>query len=73
MGCVLAGRVPELRELHGAAVRAAAEGRGWVGLIGGEPGIGKTQLAAACAARLARERPTRQIPVIALTRVDRRA
>jgi hypothetical protein len=55
MGCVLAGRVPELRELHGAAVRAAAERRGWVGLIGGEPGIGKTQLAAACAAGLAKE------------------
>ena len=33
-GSVLAGRVAELRELHGAAVRAAAERRGWVGLIG---------------------------------------
>jgi predicted ATPase len=52
---VLAGRVAELRELHGAAVRAAAERRGWVGLIGGEPGIGKTRLAAACAARLAKD------------------
>jgi tetratricopeptide (TPR) repeat protein len=50
---VLAGRGAELSELHGAAVRAAAERRGWVGLVGGEPGIGKTQLAAACAARLA--------------------
>jgi tetratricopeptide (TPR) repeat protein len=52
---VLAGRVAELRELHGAAVRAADERRGWVGLIGGEPGIGKTRLAAACAARLAED------------------
>jgi AAA ATPase-like protein len=52
---VLAGRVAELSELHGAALRAAAERRGWVGLVGGEPGIGKTQLAAACAARLARD------------------
>jgi len=52
---VLAGRVAELRELHGAAVRAAAERRGWVGLIGGEPGIGKTRLAAACAAGLAED------------------
>ena len=50
---MLAGRGAELSELHGAAVRAAAERRGWVGLVGGEPGIGKTQLAAACAARLA--------------------
>ena len=52
---MLAGRVAELRELHGAAVRAAAERRGWIGLIGGEPGIGKTRLAAACAARLAED------------------
>ena len=52
---MLAGRVAELRELHGAAVRAAAKRRGWVGLIGGEPGIGKTRLAAACAARLAED------------------
>ncbi len=52
---MLAGRVAELRELHGAAVRAAAERRGWVGLVGGEPGIGKTQLAAACAAQLEKE------------------
>jgi tetratricopeptide (TPR) repeat protein len=52
---VLAGRVAELRELHSAAVRAAAERRGWVGLIGGEPGIGKTRLAAACAAKLAED------------------
>ena len=36
-------------------MRAAAERRGWVGLIGGEPGIGKTRLAAACAARLAED------------------
>jgi hypothetical protein len=50
---VLVGRVAELRELHGAAAQAAAERRGWVGLVGGEPGIGKTRLAAACAARLA--------------------
>ena len=49
---MLAGRVAELCELHGSAVRAAAERRGWVGLVGGEPGIGKTRLAAACAARL---------------------
>ena len=52
---MLAGRVAELCELHGAAVRAAAERRGWVGLVGGEPGIGKTRLAAACAARLAED------------------
>jgi tetratricopeptide (TPR) repeat protein len=52
---VLVGRVAELRELHGAAVRAAAERRGWVGLVGGEPGIGKTLLAAAYAARLTRD------------------
>jgi hypothetical protein len=44
---VLAGRVAELREPHGAAVRAAAERRGWAGLAGGEPGIGKTRPAAA--------------------------
>jgi tetratricopeptide (TPR) repeat protein len=50
---VLAGRVAELGELHGAAVRAAADRRGWVGLVGGEPGIGKTRLVAACAAQLA--------------------
>ena len=52
---MLAGRVAELREVHGAALRAAAERRGWVGLVGGEPGIGKTRLVAACAARLAAE------------------
>jgi hypothetical protein len=52
---VLAGRVAELLELHGAAVRAVAERRGWVGLVGGEPGIGKTRLAAACADRLAED------------------
>ena len=52
IGPVLAGRVTELRELLGAAARAAEERRGWVGLVGGEPGIGKTRLAAACAARL---------------------
>ena len=50
---MLAGRVAELHELYDAAVRAAAEKRGWVGLIGGEPGIGKTRLVATCAARLA--------------------
>ena len=54
-GSVLAGRAGELRELQGAAGRAAAERRGWVGLIGGEAGIGKTRLAAACAGRLAGE------------------
>jgi tetratricopeptide (TPR) repeat protein len=52
---VLAGRVAELHELHGAAVRAAAERRGWVGLVSGEPGIGKTRLVAACAAQLAED------------------
>ncbi len=52
---MLEGRVAELSELHGAAVRAAAERRGWVGLVGGEPGIGKTRLAAACAALLAKD------------------
>jgi tetratricopeptide (TPR) repeat protein len=55
IGFVLAGRVAELCELHGAAVRAAAERRGWVGLVGGEPGIGKTRLVASCAARLAED------------------
>ena len=49
----LIGRAVELRELHGAAVRAAMERRGWVGLVGGEPGIGKTRLAAAWAGQLA--------------------
>ena len=53
IGPVLVGRVAELSELYGAAVRAAAERRGWVGMVGGEPGIGKTRLAAACSARLA--------------------
>ena len=52
---MLAGRVAELHELHSAAVRAAAERRGWVGLVGGEPGIGKTRLAAACAAELSKD------------------
>ncbi len=55
IGSVLAGRIAELCELHGAAVCSAAERRGWVGLVGGEPGIGKTRLAAACAARLAKD------------------
>jgi hypothetical protein len=55
IGFVLAGRVGELCELHGAAARAAAERRGWVGLVGGEPGIGKTRLVAACADRLAKD------------------
>ena len=49
----LIGRAVELRELHGAAMGAAVERRGWVGLVGGEPGIGKTRLAAACAGQLA--------------------
>jgi tetratricopeptide (TPR) repeat protein len=44
-----------MRELHGAASRAASERSGWVGLIGGEPGIGKTRLAAACAAQLSKD------------------
>jgi predicted ATPase len=52
---VLAGRAAELGELCGAAVRAAAERRGWVGLVGGEPGIGKTWLVATCAAQLAED------------------
>jgi len=52
---VLIGRVAERRELHGAAMRAAAEHRGWIGLVGGEPGIGKTRLAAACAGQLAED------------------
>jgi tetratricopeptide (TPR) repeat protein len=49
----LVGRIAELRELHAAALRAVADRRGWVGLLGGEPGIGKTRLAAACADHLA--------------------
>lgn len=52
---MLAGRAAELRELCGAAGRAVAQGRGWVGLIGGESGIGKTWLAAACATQLAED------------------
>src|ERR1700742_1795281 len=51
----LVGRDAELRELHDAALRAAANRRGWVGLIGGEPGIGKTRLVAECADMLRRE------------------
>ena len=51
----LIGRAVELRELHGAAVHAAMERRGWVGLVGGEPGIGKTRLAAAWAGQLAED------------------
>jgi tetratricopeptide (TPR) repeat protein len=54
-GFVLAGRVAELGELYGAAVRAAADRRGWVGLVGGEAGIGKTRLVAACAERLSED------------------
>ena len=50
----LIGRDAELRELRDAALRAAADRRGWVGLISGEPGIGKTRLAAGCADMLAR-------------------
>lgn len=49
---VLAGRVAELRELRGAAVAAAQNKRGWIGLVGGEPGIGKTRLAAELADEL---------------------
>ena len=51
----LIGRAAELRELLGAAIRAAVERQGWVGLVGGEPGIGKTRLAAACAGQLAED------------------
>jgi len=51
----LIGRVAELRELRGAAMRTAMERRGWVGLVGGEPGIGKTRLAAAYADQLAED------------------
>ena len=36
-------------------MRAAVERRGWVGLVGGEPGIGKTRLAAACVGQLAED------------------
>jgi tetratricopeptide (TPR) repeat protein len=49
---VIPGRGAELRELLGAAAAAVATGRGWVALIGGEPGIGKTRLAAELADRL---------------------
>ena len=52
---VLAGRGAELGELHEAALHAVTERQGWVGLVGGEPGIGKTRLAAACAALLAED------------------
>jgi tetratricopeptide (TPR) repeat protein len=48
----IAGRGAELRELRSAAEVTVAQGRGWVGLIGGEPGIGKTRLASALAAEL---------------------
>lgn len=51
----MVGRDAELRELREAALRAAAGRHGWVGLIGGEPGIGKTRLAAECADGLARD------------------
>ncbi|MGA2829078.1 MAG: AAA family ATPase [Streptosporangiaceae bacterium] len=51
----LVGRDAELQELRDAALRAAAWRHGWVGLIGGEPGIGKTRLAAECADGLARD------------------
>lgn len=51
----LVGRDAELRELHDAALRAAGNQRGWVGLIGGEPGIGKTRLVAECADMLGRD------------------
>ena len=36
-------------------MRAAVERRGWVGLVGGEPGIDKTRLAAACVGQLAED------------------
>src|SRR5262245_5838390 len=39
----------------GGGAGRAAERRGWVGLVGGEPGIGKTRLVAACAAQLAED------------------
>src|SRR5215472_11151520 len=55
IGETLFGRAAELRELYDAALRAAASRRGWVGLIGGEPGIGKTRLVAECADRLGRD------------------
>ncbi len=48
----LIGWAVELRELQGAAMRAAVErraGSGWCG----EPGIGRTRLAAACGGQLA--------------------
>lgn len=51
----LVGRDAELRELHDAALRAAASRHGWVGLIGGEPGIGKTRLLAEFADMLGRD------------------
>jgi hypothetical protein len=52
---MLVGRDAELLELREAALRTAAGGRGWVGLIGGEPGIGKTRLAARSADMLTRD------------------
>ncbi|MCE0766549.1 AAA family ATPase, partial [Pseudonocardia kujensis] len=48
---MLVGRDAELRELEGAAAEALRTGRGWTALVLGEPGIGKTALAAEFAAR----------------------
>ncbi|MEU7814606.1 AAA family ATPase, partial [Pseudonocardia sp. NPDC049154] len=49
---MLVGRDAELRELEGAAADALRTGRGWTALLTGEPGIGKTTLAAEFAARM---------------------
>ncbi|MFC5948303.1 ATP-binding protein, partial [Pseudonocardia lutea] len=48
---MLVGRDAELRELEGAVAEALRTGRGWTALLTGEPGIGKTTLAAELAAR----------------------
>jgi hypothetical protein len=37
---VLAGRGAELHELYSAPIRATAERRGWVGLVGGKTPAG---------------------------------